>query len=95
MNLQKFKILNKKHQIILITLISSILLITALIIYRTYAIYQENQEFNVIKGYVPDQDYDAMITLIEVDEEGNKKVLETMPEGKNWTIEVDLSLIHI
>lgn len=88
MNLQKFKISNKKHQIILITLISSILLITALIIYRTYAIYQENQEFNVIKGYVPDQDYDAMVTLIEVDENGNKKVLETMPEGKNWTIEV-------
>ena len=65
MKLNRFKELDKKKQSILVGGIVIILLISIVLIYRTYAIYQEKQELNVIKGSVPEymSDYDVRLTL--------------------------------
>ncbi len=34
-----------------------------IIVYRTYALYQEDKEYNVIKGIVPDFGYDVKLTI--------------------------------
>lgn len=89
MNLRQFKKDNKKKQTIIIMGISIFLLIIALLICRTYAIYTEKENLNMMKGLVPNQDYDVMVSFVEIDAEGNKKIVDNIPEGKNWNIEIN------
>jgi len=66
MKLNRFQELDKKKRSILIIGISVVLLIAIVLVYRSYAIYQEKQEFDVIKGSVPEymSDYDVKISLM-------------------------------
>ena len=61
-----------------------VLLIMAVIIYRSYAIYEEQSFFNVIKGSVPEQNYDVMLSYTIEDKDGNKTSSTTIPEGRNY-----------
>ena len=65
MKLNRFQELDKKKRSILIIGISVVLLIAIVLVYRSYAIYQEKQELNVIKGSVPEymSDYDVKLSL--------------------------------
>jgi len=64
--LKRLKEANKKEKWIWIIFISIIFLITTIFLYRSYAIYQNVQELNLIKGNVPNYmaNYDAKITLM-------------------------------
>ena len=66
MKLNRFQELDKKKRSILIIGISVVLLIAIVLVYRSYAIYQEKQEFDVIKGSVPEymSDYDVKLSLM-------------------------------
>ncbi len=54
MKLEKFKEKNKKKIGIILFTITCILLISVVILYRTFAIFETNDEFNVINGNVED-----------------------------------------
>ena len=56
MNLKKFKELakNKSKRNIAISLFLFILLIGGILLYRSYAVYQEDKTFNVLQGVIPD-----------------------------------------
>lgn len=88
MKLKVFKEKERKKYTIYIFLATIIILMSAIFLYRTYSIYQESQEFDVIKGNVPDQNYDIMFIFYLVDENGMKSMIETVPEGKNYQVEV-------
>ena len=74
---------------IIIGICSLLLLLTAVIIYRTYAIYEEKQEYNIMKGIVPNQDYDVKFAFILEDKEGNKTHIGSIPEEKNYDVTID------
>ena len=52
MNLEKFKTKNPKKQAIVIGCVAVVLLIAAVILIRTYALFEVKNEYNVIKGVV-------------------------------------------
>ncbi len=54
MKLEKFKEKDKKKIGIILFTITCILLITGVILYRTFAIFETNEEFNVINGSIED-----------------------------------------
>ena len=56
MNLKKFKELskNKNERNIIVSLFLFILLIGGILLYRSYAAYQEDKTFNVLQGVIPD-----------------------------------------
>lgn len=85
--MKKFKNSNKKSILIICT-ISIVLLTTAILICRTYAIYQEYQNWNAIKGKVPNQDYDLKFTFLLEDENGNKTYLNDMPDEKIYHVTI-------
>lgn len=88
MKLERFKDSKKKNIGAILGIGSIVLLLAVVIVYRSYSIYQEKQEFDVIRGNVPDQNYDAMFTFYLVDETGTKKLIETIPEGRDYYISV-------
>lgn len=64
MKLEVFRKNNKMKQSILIGGIIVFLLIAGILVYRSYAIYQEKKEFDVIRGNVPDQNYDVQLAFV-------------------------------
>lgn len=88
MRIKQFKEIDKKQRIIWIVGISIMLFITIALIYRTYAIYEENQEFNAIKGSIPNQDYDLKLSYTITDESGNIKAVENPPTDKNYKVSI-------
>ena len=52
--LQKFKANNNKRKVIVTTIIISILLLSGVYLYKTYAVFSEEKHFNVINGEVQD-----------------------------------------
>ena len=88
MKLEVFRKNNKMKQSILIGGIIVFLLIAGILVYRSYAIYQEKKEFDVMRGNVPDQNYDVQLAFILEDELGNQQRLDTIPEGKNYTVSI-------
>ena len=89
MKLEKFKEKNKKQKAIYIGICISILLLTVVIVIRSFALYEEKKEFDVIKGQVPDQNYDVMFSFFLTDKEGNKKSIENIPEGKDYEVSLE------
>ena len=53
MNLSAFKKNKKKKQTMIIFSISLVLLVAGIILYRTFALFEETEEYDVIKGSVP------------------------------------------
>ncbi len=89
MKMKQFQAKNPKKQGIVIVLGLIVLLFTVVIVLRSFALYEEKKEFDVIKGRVPDQNYDVMFSFSLEDEAGNKTNLETIPEGKDYKVTVD------
>ena len=89
MKLESFKEKKNKKKAVYIGIGSIILLLAAIFVYRTYSIYQESQEFDVIKGSVPDQNYDIMFIFYLIDENGNKTISNTIPEGTDYGVKVE------
>ncbi len=88
MKFRRFKKNNKKKVSLQIGIFSSILLLTVIIVIKSFALYEEKRNFDIIKGQVPDQYYDVLFAYTLEDQEGNKTTLETMPEGKNYEVTI-------
>ena len=89
MQLEKFKIENKKKKVIIIGSIVLVFLITILVLYRSFALFEENQAFDVIKGSIPNQNYDLMISFQIEDENGNRRISETIPDDRNYEVNIE------
>lgn len=86
MKLEKFKKNTKQKKIIIGTIAGLILLVGGITLYRTFALYEEKKEFNVLKGRVPDfGNYDIDGIAITLD--GN--AVEKIPERGSYTVSVE------
>ena len=85
MKLNKFKEMDKKTKGLVISVICVVLLVAIVFIYRCYAIYQEKQELNVIKGSVPEymDNYDVKLSFSL----NGENVLSTPKKGSGNTVE--------
>lgn len=63
MKLEKFQEKKPKQKGIIIGSIVLFILITVIVVYRSFALFEEKQEFDVIKGSVPNQNYDLMLSF--------------------------------
>ncbi len=74
--LERFTKNKNQKRIVIGSIIGIILLIGGILLYRSYALYEEEKEFNVLKGQIPDFGYDIKMLSVVVD--GNKS--KTIPE---------------
>ncbi len=88
MKLERFKETNKKKTGMIIGICFVVLLCTVIVVFRSFALYEEKKEFDVIKGRVPDQNYDVLFAFTLEDEDGNKTNIENVPEGTNYEVTV-------
>ncbi len=75
MKLERFIKNKKQKRIIIGSIIGLILLIGGITLYKTFALYEENKQFNVLRGQVPAYNYDIRIA-VTVDGEN----VDTIPE---------------
>ena len=80
MKLEKFKTESPKKKVMIIGSIVLVLLITVIVVYRSFAFFEESRDFNVIKGQIPNQNYDLMLSF-QIEENGNRRMSNTIPEG--------------
>lgn len=71
MNLKRNRRINKKKDYIIVGVCSLFLLLTGIALYRSFALYEEKKELNIISGSIPNQDYDQMLSFYIEDENGN------------------------
>lgn len=86
MELKRYQVSNKKYSVILMVFVFLILLLVIFVLYRSYAVYQEQQEFNVMKGKVPNLDYDVQIAMNVRNTMSEVEYVSDMPEGVNWDV---------
>ena len=87
MKLEKFKEKNNKKIGILIFTLCCVLLIAGVYLYSSFAIYEQNQNFNVINGTV--EDPGDLYFAFYVDDVINK----TMPaKGSGYTLDIEKSI---
>ena len=87
MKLQKFEKSKNQKRKVISSIIGIILLLGGIIIYRSYALYEEEKEFNVLKGTIPDFGYDIKMLSVVVDGEKSK----TIPERGLYQANVECS----
>ena len=87
MKLEKFKRKDSKNKTMIIGSIIMVLLITVIVVYRSFAFFESSQEFNVIKGSVPNQNYDLMLSF-QIEDGNGIQISNTIPEGKNYEISI-------
>ena len=84
MNLKTFKEKNPKKNLIIGVSIVFVLLLTIVFVLRSYAVYEEKSEYDVIEGKVPSYlaNYDVKVNVvvdgvgsIKIPEKGTKKVI--------------------
>ena len=80
-DLESFGKNRKRNTIITISILGVSFFVGVIALFKTYAFFEEKQEFNVIKGQVPSHWYD--MNLISVKVEG--KVVESIPERGLYT----------
>ncbi len=88
MKLKVFREYSKKKQVLFVGCLVVILFMAAIYIYRTYAIYQEREDFDVIKGNVPDQNYDVYFSYVLKSEDGSEELLSSIPQDKNYNVSI-------
>ncbi len=84
-SLKNFNKNKKRNQIIIESIIGIFLLIVSILLYKTYAFYEEKKSFNVLKGRIPDFGYDIKMLSVVVD--GEKK--EMIPERGIYKTQID------
>ena len=88
MKLEKFHEKNPKQKGIIIGSIVLFVLITGIVVYRSFALFEENQEFDVIKGIVPDQNYDLVLSFQVEDENGDQILSNTLPSDHTYEVSI-------
>ena len=86
LKLQKFKENNSKRKIIVIMMIFSILVLSGIYLYKTYALFTEERHFNVINGSV--QDPGDIYFAYYVD---NNITREMPKKGSGYTLDTEKS----
>ncbi len=92
MKLEKFKTEKKKKKVMIIVSIVLVLFLTILAFYQSFAFFEENQTFDVIKGSIPNQNYDLMLAITKEDMNQNKTVIQQVPEKNSeqkYEVEID------
>ncbi len=86
LELQSFKVSNKKRSVIVGTIIISVLLLSGIFLYNTFAVFTEEKHFNVINGTVSDPGdiYFAYYVDDEITRELPKK-------GSDYTLDTEKS----
>ncbi|MCI9279687.1 MAG: hypothetical protein HFJ02_02665, partial [Bacilli bacterium] len=65
MKLEKFtKGSKKRSRAVVLSAIAVCLLAAGIILYRTFAFYEEKREFNVLQGRIGDFDYDVKLAIV-------------------------------
>ena len=93
MKLEKFtKGSKKRSRAVVLSAIAVCLLAAGIILYRTFAFYEEKREFNVLQGRIGDFDYDVKLAIVvdgekvdKVPERGLYSVASTCNEGEAST----------
>ncbi len=76
MKLENLKKNKKRNKIIISSILGILLIIGSILLYKTYAFYEEKKSFNVLKGRIPDFGYDIKLLSVVVDD----KKSESIPE---------------
>lgn len=84
MKLEKFKQNSKQKKIMIGSIIALILLVGGITLYRTFALYEEKKEFNVLKGRVPNFIESDVSLAFVVDGVASEKV----PARGNYKVDV-------
>ncbi len=74
MKLEKFTKNTKQKRIVISSIVGIILIIGGILLYRSYALYEEEQEFNVLKGQIPDFGYDIKMLSVNIDGVKQKEI---------------------
>ncbi len=85
MKLQKYIKNKKQKQIVIASIIGIVFLIGGIVLYNTFALYKEEQSFNVLQGIVPDFNRGDLKLAITVN--GEKK--DVIPDKGNYKVEVN------
>jgi len=88
MRLGKFAKKKSKKNVMILSGMIIILLISSMIVYRTLAFYTSSEDFDAIKGQVPDQNYDTLFAFYQEDINGHQTFLTTIPEKAPYDVVV-------
>ena len=67
---------SKKNKKMIYSIVGILLIIGSITLYKTFAFYEEQKSFNVLKGRIPDFGYDIKLLSVVIDD----KKSETIPE---------------
>ena len=82
MKLELFRKNYKNKRILIVSILGLGIVIGGISLYRSYALYEEEKEYNVLKGQIPDFGYDVKFA-VTVD--GEKS---SLPTDKNYVVNV-------
>ncbi len=90
MKLKKFKEKNPIYTRMIVVSTVLVIFTAVLILYKSFALYEQRNSFEIVNGQVPDQNYDAMLSFYVDDGNGNQSFVESMPteNGHNYTVTV-------
>lgn len=88
MKLMQFKMNHRKRNLILLISCGIFFICMIFLFFVSYAFYEQIVSYDVMKGIVPDQDYDVKVSFLQILEDGTKEVIDDIPEGKNWSVDV-------
>ena len=87
MKLGIFRKNKNQKRIVVGSIVGILLLIGSIVLIRSYALYEEEKEFNVLKGQIPDFGYDIKMLSVVVDGEKSK----TIPTRGYYKTQIDCS----
>ncbi len=87
MKLQIFREKNKKQLGIIIGIGFIVLLVAGILVYRSFALYHEKKEFNIISGTVPEL-HDINYTYYLAGATGERELIDQVPEERNYTVSI-------
>ncbi|MCI9280419.1 MAG: hypothetical protein HFJ02_06455, partial [Bacilli bacterium] len=76
---------NKKSKKLTYSIIGLLLIIGCITLFKTYAFYEEKKSFNILKGKIPDFDYDIKMLSVVIDD----KKSDIIPERGLYKANVD------
>ena len=74
MKLEKYIKNKNQKRIVVGSIVGILLLIGSIVLIRSYALYEEEKEFNVLKGQIPDFGYDIKMLSVVVDGEKSTNI---------------------
>ena len=74
MKLESFRKNKNQKRIVVGSIMGILLLIGSIVLIRSYALYEEEKDFNVLKGQIPDFGYDIKMLSVVIDGEKSKNI---------------------